>query len=351
MKERIPWIDVARGIGIILVVYGHSLSSHSFRYLIYAFHMPLFFFLSGLVFTYRKEQSLVAFLKKNAKAILLPYVIFALISLGLWIIDKEPSQTEILKQFLSIFYGNGNNYLLAFNNILWFLPCLFLTRLGMYLINRVSLRWQVIATVLLLFSLIGYLYSLFWAEYKLFFGLETALTAIVFFGAGYLWKTSASIVQKHVEHYAFPAFFLFLLICLIFAVLNYQHYGSQVDLRVDRLNNYIYFYLSAFAGTFATLTLSQIIKKSRVLEYLGKNTLVLFAWHLLLFSYFTRFLSATGLNGLLGLLPSFLSPILYSVTAMVTILSLSEVIRRGFRLSARKQWGFAFIPFLAAKTK
>ena len=57
-RERIEWIDYAKGIGIILVVYGHmirGMSQHipaNFFYVsdsvVYGFHMPLFFFLTGL---------------------------------------------------------------------------------------------------------------------------------------------------------------------------------------------------------------------------------------------------------------------------------------------------------------
>lgn len=48
-EKRIEWIDAARGIGILLVILGHSymvLGSEANR-LILSFHMPLFFFLSG----------------------------------------------------------------------------------------------------------------------------------------------------------------------------------------------------------------------------------------------------------------------------------------------------------------
>ena len=57
MKKRIAWLDTAKGIGIILVVLGHSMSPiltghmvmESLYKFLYMFHMPLFFFLSGVV--------------------------------------------------------------------------------------------------------------------------------------------------------------------------------------------------------------------------------------------------------------------------------------------------------------
>ncbi|WP_411740358.1 acyltransferase family protein [Pseudomonas sp. BF-B-26] len=51
MKERNFSVDVLRGIGILLVVSGHASSGSSMNvFAPYSFHMPLFFFISGLFF-------------------------------------------------------------------------------------------------------------------------------------------------------------------------------------------------------------------------------------------------------------------------------------------------------------
>lgn len=51
-KDRISWIESLKGIGIILVVLGHTFWGGT--KVIYAFHMPLFFFVSGMLF---KEET------------------------------------------------------------------------------------------------------------------------------------------------------------------------------------------------------------------------------------------------------------------------------------------------------
>lgn len=48
--KRIDWIDVAKGVGIFLMVMGHTSMPDAVNRWIYSFHMPLFFLLSGLVF-------------------------------------------------------------------------------------------------------------------------------------------------------------------------------------------------------------------------------------------------------------------------------------------------------------
>ena len=52
-------IDIAKGFALFLVVLGHVVTMHHtiFRW-IYAFHMPAFFFLSGM--TFRPEKSILS---------------------------------------------------------------------------------------------------------------------------------------------------------------------------------------------------------------------------------------------------------------------------------------------------
>lgn len=70
-KERIGWIDCAKGIAILLVIFGHSIGGGSraeavLRGVIFSFHMPLFFILSSL--TFRPSVDGNDFLKKTEKA-------------------------------------------------------------------------------------------------------------------------------------------------------------------------------------------------------------------------------------------------------------------------------------------
>lgn len=75
-KDRLDWIDLSKGLGIILVVYGHvargvnsaGLDFDLFNQIddvIYAFHMPLFFILSGYFFVKSSKKGLVHTLNQN----------------------------------------------------------------------------------------------------------------------------------------------------------------------------------------------------------------------------------------------------------------------------------------------
>lgn len=91
-SKRLPWIDVGKGIGILLVVLGHVIRDSmradsvvcNYLYMwIYSFHMPFLMFLSGYMFMFnqRKYQKLSFrnFFFKIVHRFLTPYVIYAVI--------------------------------------------------------------------------------------------------------------------------------------------------------------------------------------------------------------------------------------------------------------------------------
>ena len=91
MEERIEWVSYVKGFGIILVVYGHLLSSAYHAHLdisenffvlcdsiVYSFHMPLFFFLAGIFVEQSFERrGRKAFLLSKARRIAYPYLVWS----------------------------------------------------------------------------------------------------------------------------------------------------------------------------------------------------------------------------------------------------------------------------------
>lgn len=98
---RIEWLDNAKGIGIILVVIGHSLitkiksdyfiADWAFRY-IYSFHMAFFLFISGVIFSNAKERyftyNTLDYIKKKFRSLLVPYFSYSLIIFFLFFVLK-----------------------------------------------------------------------------------------------------------------------------------------------------------------------------------------------------------------------------------------------------------------------
>ena len=69
-RQRIEWIDVAKGIGILLVAATHVFGGSIAKYSEW-FYMPLFFFLSGYLYVPAEEWH--RFVTKRARHLLLPY--------------------------------------------------------------------------------------------------------------------------------------------------------------------------------------------------------------------------------------------------------------------------------------
>ena len=101
-KSRIEWIDVARGLGIILVVYGHVLRGLILAglipatnpiwlsdYTIYTFHMPLFFVLAGLNVEHSLMKGHNSFIIVKLWTIAYPYFLWSLVQGSLQLLIPE----------------------------------------------------------------------------------------------------------------------------------------------------------------------------------------------------------------------------------------------------------------------
>ena len=134
-KNRDLSVDLAKGIGIMLVVTGHACCPKLPHGIIYAFHMPLFFMLSGLFIQRQCQDKLGVYLKKNFRSLLLPYLYFNLISIAFYyvmsvVLHKNLLNGSVMDNLIGIFVSMrwGTPY----HHVLWFLPCLFLAKVMVY---------------------------------------------------------------------------------------------------------------------------------------------------------------------------------------------------------------------------
>ena len=80
------WIDVAKFVGLYLMVLGHGLVPERIIQFIYSFHMPLFFVLSGLLF---KNRGLSKSIRKGIKTLIIPYFLLNAIGLLYDVVEKH----------------------------------------------------------------------------------------------------------------------------------------------------------------------------------------------------------------------------------------------------------------------
>jgi len=140
MKRRNPTIDIARGIGIILVVLGHNWTvlqerGELFR-VIYSFHVPLFFFLSGLFL--KDAEGLAKVALSRADALLKPYfAVLLLLGIAELLLPQAVpvAGTTPIAYFSGVLYGTAPT--IAWTP-LWFLPHLFMATLLATIVLRAT---------------------------------------------------------------------------------------------------------------------------------------------------------------------------------------------------------------------
>lgn len=64
-KEKIEWLDIAKGLGMVFVMLGHTPCPFFLEKYIFSFHVPLFFFLSGYLFSIEKYNKFKDFFNKK----------------------------------------------------------------------------------------------------------------------------------------------------------------------------------------------------------------------------------------------------------------------------------------------
>jgi fucose 4-O-acetylase-like acetyltransferase len=134
MEKRVGYIDIAKGIGIILVVMGHndfSLISPFVHKMIYSFHMPMFFFMSGLFF--KPDAPFRTFLWHRFGRVLKPFFTILILIYFASLSFSKISLVTASRRLLKAMYGSG--YHIDWVQ-LWFLPHLFAVSLFVYLLYR-----------------------------------------------------------------------------------------------------------------------------------------------------------------------------------------------------------------------
>jgi fucose 4-O-acetylase-like acetyltransferase len=180
MKKE-HWIDVLKGIGILSVVVAHVYEG-PIRIAIYAFHMPLFFFLSGYLF---KPKSLYPFFFDKTLHLLVPYVSFLL----LFYFPFTPLPDSSFKQISSYLMRPvlGGTWLWGYCAVFWFVTCLFLVQ---QIVNLLLVKFSIRLVSLIAFGMLCLGYANEWLSpsFRLPWNAHVVLMALPIFYIGYLYK-------------------------------------------------------------------------------------------------------------------------------------------------------------------
>lgn len=329
---RLQWIDALKGMGIILVVLAHHSLPIALDTYIFSFHMPLFFFISGFLFDFGKYAgSSSNFVKSRFRSLIIPYFCFALLTcLFYFLLDTgfQPEVTNIeffensaLYGIYSIIYALGP--MVSYNPPLWFLSCLFVTELLFYgFAKKYYSETKKLVFWLATAGIIGYLYSVY-VPFRLLWNADVALSAVAFYGAGnlfrklveakgikesgdrtgekstgekiggevrvnlYLHKGSKFTKMFFQNENLFTGFFILLNLLYLTYLFEFPT-TEKVNMNVLKYGGFFSYYFLAFSGIFTFFYLFKKVGSSKILEYYGRNSLIVLALHFPLKDIFTK---------------------------------------------------------------
>lgn len=132
--SRILYIDAAKGIGMLLVILGHTTDCSGLMRGIYSFHMPLFFLCSGMTFSFSENgREFVSRIGKSARRLLLPgLALYGVTSLTA--VAQQGSLSVLADQAKKLLWFSGNErqqwgMTIGSVGVIWFLMALFLARM------------------------------------------------------------------------------------------------------------------------------------------------------------------------------------------------------------------------------
>lgn len=272
---RIEYIDLAKAIGIILVIAGHVVSSDTdAKKVIYSFHMPLFFLLSGMLMMVRDKYSRETWetlITKKAKGLLTPYILWGLIYASF-----------SFKHTALILYGTRETLIAAESlTSLWFLPVMFLAFLiaevVLQISSRVDRHWFGISAGVIVLATIGFL-APHHPKYGDPWGIDIAFVAASFMLVGILLKAG---VEKLTDN---KIRIVILIVSLLLFIITVRHSDSSIGyvlMANAEYGNVIRFFLCALFGCVAVLMASLLLSRChiKIAQSIGQKTLGVFLVH------------------------------------------------------------------------
>lgn len=279
-RKDIVWMDWAKFIGIFLVVFGHLLQKtgdwHHPELLelwnvVYLFHMPLFFILSG--YMYKKSHSF----KKIFFTLVVPYLCYQFLFLpaafAMNVRTEGFSLALLGKQIMGIVLGDGYNTSISYYDCLpcWFIVSMIQLRL---LFHFVPINRRNCILLLILCPVILVLLKVY--NIDLIFCLDSTLMAIPYFLVGYTLARRQFLSRIKT---AWGGDFCSLL-CLIVLMIIYRINGPAQMNGPSFGSNILLNYLGGLLGSMMVIFFVLKIKRiGNNLKLMARNTLFLIFYH------------------------------------------------------------------------
>ena len=271
MRQRLDYIDIAKGLGIILVILSHSVCPNLMFYTLACF-VPIFFFCSGFT-SIQKNITLKESFANHAIKLLKPYLLFSIILLLYF-------QDFSLRAVIGIFYSRYCLYpfgttpdiihLMTIGNYpMWFLTCMVATYF-FYDIIIYFPKFQYY--IILLYSLITIITT--HLPFLLPWSLDTApFMAIIMYSGTLLREKHPNIFSLKKPHpiviLSIAVYFLLLPLCHDINI-SVRMYGPSI----------IVFWGAALTGSIMIIYISRLLQgtiMSKGFLLIGTHSLTIFS--------------------------------------------------------------------------
>lgn len=304
---RLDYIDIAKSLGMMTIVWGHIVHVGWSNMMVYSFHIPLFFFMSGMMFNSAKYPSVWHFIKRRAKTLLLPYLMFSFVTWILWVGMRVVANdaTDYWYPLWQTFIAQGSAGFLRHNIPLWFVTCLFLVEVMFYFINKLPKigagAFLVICSVIGDYMIRGGYLDVF---RLLPWSIEGAMSSILFYAVGYglIMKLGHQQLINIVNNNKGLYFIVAVILSILLYFLSVQN--GYVTIGSNKLGNSTWlFYLNGFIGIASMLIFCLLIAerqyKSKVtikvmdyVKWFGRNSFYVMATHFPIKEIFSRIVNS-----------------------------------------------------------
>lgn len=275
MEQRLDWVDYAKGVGIILVVFAHNLGGQYISGIplpeglaavipyAYSFHMPLFFFLSGLFATYSYRKGFLSFSQSKLRTILYPFVVWSLI-LG-------TIQVKMVAYVNHPLPGGHSPLFFLIRPVeqMWFLQALFFMYVFFALAQKLAVppKWFFFLSAVLTLAVSPAIHDV---------TVKVALLNFIYFGAGVGLHSGVNARLLGAKTGPLLATFLAALCVQLFLVFGLRSvpafYGSEALTRVAM----------AFLGIASISAVSEVFHRLHAVQWLrviGQYSMPIFLMH------------------------------------------------------------------------
>ena len=272
MEKRAEYLDIAKGIGILLVVWAHARGP--FYAYIYQFHMPLFFLISGYLFNER--NTLKQFVIKKVQTLYIPFVFWNIVFTVVELMMKPTqfSKREFVYRIIKTIFTISKSG--KFLGATWFLASLFVVSIVYKIMDTYLPKTREKSIVLLLICVI-IAYTGFTITFP--YMISRTLVLSVFFAIGRGVRT----YKEQLALYGTPVIVLFSAIIFVFI----GKYNSA-NMGANEYRYSLLFVIGALAASYATIEMSKYIEihlgyLKKILCFWGRKSMPIVIWQFVVF--------------------------------------------------------------------